>query len=318
MKRTSIFWTLVATAILSLSSCAPQAFVIKPEMRGASKSGINLVGKSIAVVYLTDGNPKDDAFNASMASGFATRLEGDYFGGNEQIGIFKMESSEGADYSSKDTLVNLVMESGKDVVFLFDIPMLGDPIVGEQAKVSKATARPDSSYSTNVAMTFATNIYVYDSMDKGDKVLGFTGNKSLATEVYSDGKASRADLAKAAEGNIPSMADKAGYLAANSFLSTWVQDEFFVVYYDGAEKAWNKGAEYAYSFQWQEAIEQWMTLINSKNSEKRACAAYNIALGCFMAGQPGLALEWLDRSDKDTPVSLSKSLRSKIKQYSGL
>jgi hypothetical protein len=36
-----------------------------------------------------------------------------------------------------------------------------------------------------------------------------------------------------------------------------------------------------------------------------------------MCGQPDLALEWLDRSDSYEPVSLSKSLRIKIKQYTG-
>ena len=90
-----------------------------------------------------------------------------------------------------------------------------------------------------------------------------------------------------------------------------------VIYYDGAERAWNKGAEYAYDFKWKEAIEQWMTLLQSNGKEKKACAAYNIALGCFMCGQPDLALEWLDRSDSYEPVSLSKSLRIKIKQYTG-
>ena len=111
------------------------------------------------------------------------------------------------------------------------------------------------------------------------------------------------------------MAEKAGFLAANTFISSWTQDSFVVIYYDGAEKAWNDAADYAYSFQWDKAIECWLPLTGSKNVEKRACAAYNVALGCFMSGQPELALEWLDRSDKDMPVSLSKELRNKIKQY---
>ena len=106
-------------------------------------------------------------------------------------------------------------------------------------------------------------------------------------------------------------------MAANSFLSTWKQEYFQVIYYDGAEAAWNKGAEYAYSFKWDKAIEEWIPLTKSKNEEKRACAAYNIALGCFMTGMPDLALEWLDRSDKDMPVSISKDLRRKIKEYTG-
>ncbi len=44
----------IVSALLTLASCAPQAFLIKPEMRAASKSGLNFNGKSMAVVYITD------------------------------------------------------------------------------------------------------------------------------------------------------------------------------------------------------------------------------------------------------------------------
>ncbi|MBR4756078.1 MAG: hypothetical protein IK076_03985 [Bacteroidales bacterium] len=315
MKRTSIRGIAFAAALLALASCAPQAFVIRPEMRGASKSGLNLNGKSIAVVYVTDDNPVHNDFSASMAGGFASRLEEDYFGGAQAIELFKMPYEPGVDYSNKDSLVNLVMESGKDVVFLFDVPGLGAPVPGEPIKVSGKKASEDSAYLSKVKIPFSTKVYVYDSMNKDDKVLGFTGNKELSSDIYTDGKQSKNTVASAALEEIKKLGDNAGYLAANTFLSSWIQEVFYVIYYEGAEKAWNKAAASAFEFKWDEAIEGWITLLGSKSSEKRAWAAYNIALGCFMSGQPGLALEWLDRSDKDYPVSLSKSLRSKIKEY---
>ena len=306
-----------ASVLLALASCAPQAFVIRPEMRTASKSGLNLGGKSMAVVYLTGNESRVNQFNASIADGFASRLEEDYFGGDQVIGLFKMESEKAADYSAKDTLVRLVMESGKDVVFLFDLPELGTPTVGEPMKVGGRRKSADSTYITQVTIPFTTKVYVYDSMNKEDKVLGFNGSKSLSTEVYSDGTVGKDNIAVRSLQAIPGIAQKAGSMAANSFLSTWKQEYFQVIYYDGAEAAWNKGAEYAYSFKWDKAIEEWIPLTKSKNEEKRACAAYNIALGCFMTGMPDLTLEWLDRSDKDMPVSISKDLRRKIKEYTG-
>ena len=75
-------------ALMALASCAPQAFVVRSEMRGPSKSGLSLAGKSMAVVYLTDGNPRDTLFNASAAGGFASRLEEEYFGGEREIELF--------------------------------------------------------------------------------------------------------------------------------------------------------------------------------------------------------------------------------------
>ena len=113
MKTTSIKAIALVSAMLALASCAPQAFVIRPEMRGASKSGLNLNGKTMAVVYLTGNENNVNSFNASLAEGFASRLEDDYFGGNREIELFRMPYEPDAVYSSKDTMVNLVLESGK-------------------------------------------------------------------------------------------------------------------------------------------------------------------------------------------------------------
>lgn len=308
---------MVIPALLALVSCAPQAFVVSPEMRGPSKSGLNLAGKSIAVVYLTDGNPRDEAFNASAADGFATRLEEDYFGGDRSIELFAARGGDGVDYASKDSLVSLVIETGKDVVFLMDVPELGIPTVNEPVRVPGKNVPADSAYISTASVPFSTKIFVYDSMNKEDRVFGFAGGRSFKTDVYSDGGKSGESIIKEVWNNIGPGAEKAGYVAAASFLSTWKQDDFYVIYYDGAEEAWDKGAEYAYSYKWKEAIDQWTKLLKCRNEEKKACAAYNIALGCFLCGQPALALEWLDRSDRYTPVSLSISLRQKINQYTG-
>lgn len=299
---------------MALASCAPQAFVVRSEMRGPSKSGLSLAGKSMAVVYLTDGNPRDTLFNASAAGGFASRLEEEYFGGKREIELFTAHG----DYSSKDSLVSLVLETGKDVVFVIGTPELGIPSVKDPIKVTGRHVAPDSSYVSIATVPFTTTIFVYDSMNKEDRVFGFAGGRSFKAEVYSNGRKSNDSIINEVWNNIAPGAENAGYVAAASFLSTWKQDDFYVIYYDGSEEAWDKGAEYAYSYKWKEAIEQWTKLLKCRNDEKKACAAYNIALGCFMCGQPALALEWLDRSDSYKPVSLSKTLRLKINQYTGL
>ncbi len=314
MKKSSL---LVATALFALVSCAPQAFVVSPEMRGPSKSGLNLAGKSLAVVYLTDGNPRDTSFNASAAAGFASRLEEDYFGGNRAVELFTAEGGSGTNYSSKDSLQSLVMETGKDVVFVIDIPELGIPAVKDPVRATGRNLPADSSFVSIASVPFSTRIYVYDSMNKEDRVYGFAGKRNFSVEVYSDGKVTKDEVTRKVWTNISAGAERAGYTAANTFVSTWKADDFYVIYYDGGEDAWDKGAEYAYSYKWEDAINQWIKLLKCRSDEKKACAAYNIALGCFMSGQPKLALEWLDRSDSYNPVSLSTSLRHKINQYTG-
>lgn len=319
MRRTSTLFLTVTAVAAFLSSCAPQAFVMTSEMRMPSKSGLDLGGKSMAVAYLYGEDPRDTLFNNALANGFASRLEDDYFGGSSLIELFKLPRAAKGDYSSKDSLVNLILDTGKDVVFLFDVPEFGIPNVGAPQKVSGDAVSPDSSWWSAAKLPFTTKLYVYDAMNKEDKVLGYAGSNNLSFNLFSDGKTDAGTLGREAwqSGAAVSEAGKAGAKAAASFLPTWKEDSFSVIYYDGAEPAWNKAAESAYAYRWKEAIDLWMTLLGSKSREKRACAEYNIALACFMTGQPDLALEWLDRSDEDTPVSLSAQLRQKIKTYTG-
>lgn len=313
MRKTAFF--SLATA-MTLASCAPQALLVESEMRGPSESGIDLAGKTMAVVYLHGEDPRDTVFNSAFADGFASRLEEDYFNGSRVIDIFKMPYTEGAEYSSKDSLVNLVMDTGKDVVFLVDKPSFGEPSFTGQVRNSSYGVIPvDSSYVSTAKLPFDTRVFIYDSMGKEDKVYGFRGNKTIDTVVYTDGKASGKELERRLWKGIAPLAERSGSLAANSFKATWSSEEFYVIYYDGSGSAWIDGAGHAASYRWKEAIDAWLPLVDGKNEEKASCACYNIGLACFLMGQPKLALEWLDRSDSLEPVSLTKTLRLKIEQY---
>ena len=205
--------TLTASALLVLASCSPQAFVISPEMRGPSKSGLYLAGKSIGVVYSTDKDSRDTEFNSYLASGFASRLEEDYFGGNQLVELFQMPYSAGADYASRDSMVNLVMDTGKGVVFFIDNPELGEAKVLGANKVEGTNLPKDSSYVSVATVPFTTRIYVYDSMGKEDKVLAYSGSKEVSAEIYSDGRQDAAKLARKASTLVAPSAIKAGILA---------------------------------------------------------------------------------------------------------
>ena len=75
MRRLSF---LLLAVCLAFSACGPSRYVMDLEMRTVSKSGVDLNGKLISVVYLDDGRPENTAFSRGMASGFASSLEKDY------------------------------------------------------------------------------------------------------------------------------------------------------------------------------------------------------------------------------------------------
>lgn len=294
------------------SSCAPQAFTMNIEMRHPSKSGLDLNNKSIAVAYLDSGNSQDSIFNHSVAEGFSRQLESDYFGGRKVVDIYKMPKLTAGNYSSKDTLINLLMVSGDDVVFLFDSPVFGEASVASPVRIQGSAASPDSAYISECSVPFVTRLYVYDSMNKADTVLSYSGSNVLRPAVYNNGKVSDDTLKSLMWKFVSSPAEEVGGKAANVFLSTWKSEKYSIIYYDNFDETWTNAAEYAYDYRWKDAISQWLKLVGLNNVQQRSCAEYNLSLGCYMLGHYNLALKWLDRSDNDFPISVSSELRSRI------
>ncbi len=313
MKKINVSTLVCALGVLLAgASCSPQALPISLEMRHASRSGLDLARKTFAVVYVEDGNAGDSLFSEKMAVSFATRLEKEYFDGKQTVGIFKLPDSSG-DYASKDSLVNLALDSGEDVVFLFDKTSFG-PYELAKTVASPAGFPADSAFRTTVNVPMSIRILAYDTMNKEDKVFSFSGSNVLKPTVYNDGNLTVSDLPDAMWPYVGDYAVSIGNIAGASFMPVWKEETFNVLYYNTFNDKWVEAAWDAHECRWDDAITKWMSLVNTKNMQKRSCAEYNLALGCFMLGQKELALKWLDQSDKDCPISLSKALRKRISE----
>lgn len=303
------FFALAAAAAVSISalySCDPQAFSMNVEMRYPSKSGLDLAGKSIAVVYLEDDARRDSVFNEYLANGFASSLEKEYFGGEQAVSLYRLGKKTGADYASVDSLASLVMSTGDDVVFLFDAPEFGDVSVSDVQPMPGDTA---VFYSTSVPLKI--KLYAYDSMGKKDTVWMWNGSRNIVQKVAADVYTSRADVPAMLWPALSTAGKTVGEKSAQIFFPEWKSEQYTLVYFDSPE-AWNTASEAAYNFKWKEAMTAWMTLVDTNNLTKRSCAEYNIALACYMLGDNDLALKWLDMSDQDYPISLSSGLRKRI------
>ena len=269
MRRFSIL--LVLTALLG--ACAPCKHAVQVEMRYPSKSGIELAGKIISVVYVTDTDSIADSFNASMAESFASELENDYGTGEGSIGVYSLKDNGGR-YSQKDTLVSLLMETGADAVFLFDKVAV--------TKVGETMAR------------FNIKLYCFDAMNQAENVYAFAGN-TVAT-LSSD--------------KVIAEAKKAGETISYSFMSQWKHEQYSIVYYE--IQKWYDALARAEAYDWKGAMDIWLGLLSTSDMMKRSSAEYNIAVACYMLGDYDLASEWLDRSDQDNELPLSAALRKRI------
>ncbi|MDT3356882.1 MAG: DUF6340 family protein [Bacteroidota bacterium] len=296
MKKTTL---LLAIALMSvLVSCAPTTYLLPLQARHPSKSGNDLGMKTMAVVYLYEG--KDSLMNKTIAESFTEALEADYFDGDDQIALYRMQKVADGNYSAKDTLVNLVLDSGQDVVFLFDTPVYGDMTVNGRT-------------NADVKLPLNMRMYMYDSMDKADTVKTYRGRTVLrqrmnVPEDYTDVQAEAFVWANARPAYV-------GSNAAANFLPVW-KDEAYLYYTVPGSGKWDKAADYFSGFNFRDAMKVWMEICENSKGDRRAMAEYNIAVACHILGKDDLAAKWLDRSELVLKTKQSGELRTKI-QASG-
>ena len=303
MKR---FTLTMGLAALALAACSPQTLTLNVDMRHPSKSGIDLSRKSMSVVYMDDAQA-DTTFSNGVASSLARSLEEDYFAGREAIGVYKIP----VDSVSLDLMHNLVIDSGDDVIFLIGPPTFGEVALGDTKAVSNPVS-VDSAFVTQAQIPYNAKLFVYDSMDKDDKLHVFRGNSILRGQVFSNGVTAPEFLKDKALDFKELGADLVGKQISNRFVPTWKTEGYSLYYFEGWDEDWLSAAYYAYDMNWKKAADIWMKKVNDGSGTRRACACYNTALAFYMMGDLNLATKWLDRADQYGTPSLSPGLRKRI------
>lgn len=304
MKKILAFLILVLAV-----SCGPARHVVNVEMRYPSKSGLDLTGKSLSIVYLEAENAYGNSMMEGVVSGFASSLETDYGKVQGEIPIFSLKPASGSVYTCRDTMLNLLMDAGTDVVFLFDSLKVGTLTMGATEKVAAVTSA-DSAYITTGTLPFTLKLYCYDSMNKDDKVFTFGGKSTAVPHAYSDGRQEAPVILSRAVASLEAVGCEAGKSVSSTFTSQWKHEQYTIVYFD-SEK-WYNAVLYAEQYYWKEAMDIWFGLLNTNDVLKRSAAAYNISVACFMLGDLELASQWLDRSDADNVLPYSEAMRKRI------
>ena len=258
-------------AIVAAVSCSSSVYRMNLQMRQPSESGYDFGGKEIGVVYVS--MPEDTSNAKALAEGLANALDKDYYDAENRVGFYSMPFRSGADYASRDTMINLVMDTQKDVIFLMEYQ--------KPQKVKDA-----SSYRQPIVL------HVYDSMGKSDTVRTFSGAVLLA------------------EGSETSLRNT-GSKASGKFLSKWEPETFYFYYFDSSSD-WEKALSAADNFKWGTAMQIWTDMVPGLRDAKLAMAAHNLATAAYILGDLNLAERWLEIAEKGDPLGYSASLRAKI------
>ena len=303
MKR---FTLTLGLAALALAACSPQTLTLNVDMRHPSKSGLDLARKTMSIVYM-DNETADTTFSNGVASSLARSLEEDYFGGNEAIGVYKIP----ADSVSLDLMHRLVIDTGDDVVFLLGPPTFGEVAITDNVALQRPVS-VDSAFVAQAHIPYNAKLFVYDSMDKEDRLQVFRGNSILRTQVYSSGVTAPEFLKDKALESKELGAELVGKQISNRFVPTWKTEAYSLYYFEGWDDDWVQAAYLASEMEWKKAADIWMKKIGDNSYTKRACACYNTALAFYMMGDLNLATKWLDRADQYGKPDLSPGLRKRI------
>ena len=279
-RKFSLSFMAALMASFAFVSCGPASYYLQLESRRPSESGLDLSGKTLSVVYLESENGRDSLFNNRVADALAYGLENEFFDGQEAVGVYNLVKDAEGDYASRDTALQYIMLLDSDVVILLDTP--------ESPEIEDGRLRPVTS-----------KLYIYDSMAGKDDGVTSIQCSSNVTGLKDEGRAMAM-----------------GTALLKPLRSQWESEQLAVLYCGGSSK-WTEGVILADQMEWPEAIKLWMELAKSKNRTQSSCARYNVALGCYVMGQYGLAKEWLDSSDEMQPLSVSTALRRRIEQKLG-
>ena len=184
----------VVLGVMAIVACAPSRYMIDVEIRQPSKAGVDLTGKNVTVVYGQEGVYPNDLFLESMAGGFARNLKVRY---QDAIGDVKLLSLRSAsDYANRDSMLNLLMQTGADAVFLLD--------------------KIDFSSSS---ATFI--LKCYDGMNQEDKVQLFSGSH-VVRPMNGDGQ-------------VKSAGADAGKEIAAAFEPQWIHEQYSLYYFESSD-----------------------------------------------------------------------------------
>lgn len=263
-------------AVCALVSCSPQVYVMSTEMRYPSSSGLDLTGKSVALVYPYGLTQDEVQLIGAIAEALADRLDAAY-PESDSTRLYSIEYREDSfsKMASADSLASLVLKTDADVVFLFGRP-----------------AEFKDGYRTG---EFRLPLYCYDALSGGK---GAVRTFSVSADAGSDAALSGKNI---------------GGRISSSFVPTWREEEFGIWYTDNSE--WESALAKAADFKWDEAVKMWMSLLDgTKDQSLRACLEYNIGLGCFMMGRNSLALQWLEQSNRENADENTSALISRVKK----
>lgn len=285
---------------LALVSCAtPIPHYFNVDIRQKNENEIDLKDKEVAVFSIFDTESQDSVFLNDIALGAAEKIESDRALEKEAIPIYSVAENE-VDLSYYPSIYNVSKESGAEVMIFISSLEFGD----------YAMENP-SSGKQNIKLAYQVKYDIYDKYSVSPIYKG-TVEDELVWTILASKQLSKAESLQLVKNNIDRALKNAGVEFASKLSTQWEPNERMLIYYDSP--SWTKAKKLAMDYKWDDAMDIWMKEVESPDTRKASCAAYNLALACDMQGDFDLADKWLDFAEESSYFSEIAVLRNIIAQ----
>ena len=159
-------------------------------------------------------------------------------------------------------------------------------------------------------MPAAYKLNVYDAVTV-KKVATITGVDTMYVEVMNNEAVRLLTIKDGVISTANDIIPALGKKVAADFVPTWREERRFLYVYPGGR--WINAFVLASNFEWEKAMEVWMAELETKSAEKKAAAAFNIAVACEITEKLDLVEEWLNYAYKQYPLQSIESYRKRIR-----
>lgn len=313
-RRTQILMPVVIAVALIASSCGPILQTISIETKTPAKYDVKLADKNISVFTTIDHNVQryqiegfimnDSTLMVEFSKGFARQIEASLQYPTSTIPVYNHFLPESFMPDSA-YIINLARQTSSDILIIVDGVTVQMPTLKTQ-RINAAIDYP----SKIMVMPAAYKLNVYDAVTV-KKVATITGVDTMYVEVMNNEAVRLLTIKDGVISTANDIIPALGKKVAADFVPTWREERRFLYVYPGGR--WINAFVLASNFEWEKAMEVWMAELETKSAEKKAAAAFNIAVACEITEKLDLVEEWLNYAYKQYPLQSIESYRKRIR-----
>lgn len=277
---------------IAITACGPVTFTIPVEKNIQSAGNVDFRGTLPGILNLVQRNDADSALLSALSFGMAERLEADLGLDSASVPVYTMYADEVNLKDSADVSY-LHMLTGVDYLIVADSMWTGDFTVSyteEKAYVQNMFLR-----QTIVGLPYSVEVLVF-GMDSVSPIADMSQSDTMKWTLLADEEIPSLRAIEKINGQLWDYFKSIGNTVASGFTLRWETVDKVLYVYDNDD--WTEALRMAYLFEWDKAMDIWLTKADSPDTRKAACAAHNLSVACEILGMDDMAAKWKTRSDE--------------------